>query len=90
MTVKGKSLPVDIYEPLRHEAQAEREAELTLFAEARELYCAGDFTTAGAAFGRLTATFPGRKLYALYQDRSLELAAAPPQDWTGIWALTKK
>lgn len=90
VTVKGKSLPVDIYEPLRHEAQAEREAELTLFAEARELYCAGDFTTAGAAFGRLTATFPGRKLYALYQDRSLELAAAPPQDWTGIWALTKK
>ena len=90
VTVKGKSLPVDIYEPMRHEVHAGREAELILFAEARELYCAGDFAAAGAAFGRLAASFPQRKLYAVYQDRALELAAEPPQDWTGIWALTKK
>ena len=90
VTVKGKTLPVDIYEPLRHEQYARREAELTLFAEARELYCAGDFAAAHTAFDRLVEAFPGHKLYDIYLARSLELEAAPPQDWSGIWTLTKK
>ena len=90
VTVKGKTKPVGVYAPLREEEHSRRAAELTLFAEARELYCAGDFAAAADAFERLVTAFPKYKLYLLYEQRSLELKAAPPAEWTGIWTLTKK
>lgn len=90
VTVKGKTKPVNFYAPLRHEQYSRRAAELTLFSEARELYHSGDFAAATDAFGRLTTAFPEQKLYLLYEKRSLDLKVAPPEEWTGVWTLTKK
>ena len=90
VTVKGKTRPVHVYEPMRHERRAERDAELALFSRTRELYCAGDFTAAEKGFAELAASFPASKLYGLYRARALELEAAPPEGWNGVWALSKK
>lgn len=90
ITVKGKSLPVDIYTPLRHHQANERKKELCAWHEARSFYVAGDFQRAATLCQQLHETHPENFLYTLYTERCQTLAANPPQQWTGIWALTSK
>jgi adenylate cyclase len=88
--VKGKTLPVEVYAPLRREEAEERREELAAWDKARESYRAGRFDEAAALCGQLAAGFPGRKLYALYAARARELALSPPKEWAGVWTAVSK
>ncbi len=89
LRVKGKKTAVEVFTPLRPEKAAERQAELNAYAAAREHYAVGSFMEAASAFADLNKTFPAG-LYAVYEDRCRELAAAPPPQWDGIWSLVSK
>ncbi len=86
LTVKGKHLPVDVYEPLPRPVWEQRAAELSAWLEARRLYTAGAFAEAAARCAALNREHPETALYALYTERCRKLAAAPPPDWKGVWA----
>lgn len=90
ITVKGKSLPVDIYTPMRPEQAEACRQELQAWQEVRALYTAGAFLRAAELCSSLQQIHPTKKLYALYTERCRELAAEPPQEWNGVWALTSK
>ncbi len=90
LTVKGKRLPVDVCEPLRRTVWEQRAAELAAWREARRLYTAGAFAEAAAHCAALNREHPETVLYSLYTERCRKLAAAPPPDWNGIWAMHSK
>lgn len=74
--VKGRAEPVEIYtKPADLGAWA-------AFEKAREMYVAGDFAGAGAAFR--TAGF------GLWEMRCKQLAVDRPEPWRGVWNWTAK
>ena len=88
--VKGKSHPVSVYAPMRHEAAAIRREELLAWEKACALYLSGDFTKAAKAFAVLCEAFPEKRLYAVYKERVQTLLHKPPEQWDGIWTVTSK
>ena len=85
--VVGKNQPVTVYEPFLPKTFVDRHETLKAFADALQLYYAGDFSKAEAGFRVLAEADPTARIYA---DRCATLAKAPPVDWQGIWAMTEK
>ncbi|ATD81375.1 MULTISPECIES: adenylate/guanylate cyclase domain-containing protein [Desulfovibrio] len=74
--VKGRTEPIDIYtKPLDLGAWVE-------FEKAREMYVAGDFVGAEAAFRAAG--------FGLWAGRCRQLAADKPERWRGVWNWTAK
>ena len=93
--VKGKDIPVQIYEPLGFEGNVSEEqlAALTLFENALNAYRAQDWDAAQTQFEYLLQHYPatGEVLYPLYLERIAHLRDNPPGDhWDGSFTFTKK
>jgi adenylate cyclase len=90
--VKGKALPVAIYEPLGTTAGLPDsvKADAAAFEAAFALYQAQDWDAAEAALHTLNARAP-RTLYDIYLERIAHFRAAPPPaGWDGVFVYTTK
>jgi adenylate cyclase len=91
--VKGKDIPVSIYEPL---GPAERIApskqdELQQFQQAIAHYRAQEWDQAEACLHSLQQAAPEAKVYPLYQQRIARFRANPPAaDWDGTFVFLRK
>jgi adenylate cyclase len=85
--VKGKSVPLDLYE-LQHKLSPENFGEIAeRYAEAFTLYENGKFAEAERLFRTLSPTDKPSQILA---ERCSELGAHPPAEWSGVFALTTK
>lgn len=85
--VKGKHLPVTVFEPigLHAELTPTQQAELADWAQALHAYHARDWTLALARLAPLATAYPACHLYTLYQARLQGfIASPPPADWDGV------
>jgi len=85
--VKGKHEPVSIYEPLgpRASVEAAQAARTEQFHEVLKLYRTREFVAALRLLEDL-ARQREEALVSLYHDRVTHfLAAAPPEDWDGVF-----
>ncbi|MBN1664271.1 MAG: adenylate/guanylate cyclase domain-containing protein [Deltaproteobacteria bacterium] len=91
--VKGKDLPVAIYEPIGLDADispAVRD-ELSRFNEALSLYRTMSWDEAERLLLELQKTFPDKYLYNLYLDRIRYFRSEPPEaGWDGVFKFTTK
>jgi adenylate cyclase len=88
--VKGKEIPVKIYEPLKESKGDELLAEVELFKQAFDYYQARNFTEAKIILTRLQQDRPC-KLYSLYLERiTAFVIEPPPPDWDGVCTFTTK
>ena len=87
--VKGKSEPVELFE-CENPCTPSNYADLCqTYQAAYDLYLFAHFAEARIRFENLVTKFgdgPSRRLL----DRCAELAAAPPEDWNGIWKMDSK
>ncbi len=92
--VKGRSEPIAIYEILDGELAEIRDLKLqTLsdFENGLENYRCGDCDKAKQYFEKVLAVNKEDKAAALYLERVEELQCnGIPEDWSGVWAMTKK
>jgi adenylate cyclase len=90
--VKGKKLPVKIYELLCEKKDAEKwEKAAGLFEEGLSKYKQGLWDEAIAAFRRLLEVRPDDAPAKLYIDRCEELKKNPPEgSWDGVFTMTRK
>ena len=93
--VKGKDIPVQIYEPLGFEGTVSEEhlAALALFENALNAYRTQAWDSAQTQFEHLLAHYPdtGEVLYPLYLERIAHLRDNPPgAQWDGSFTFTKK
>ncbi|OYX26831.1 MAG: adenylate/guanylate cyclase domain-containing protein [Hydrogenophilales bacterium 32-62-9] len=90
--VKGKALPVAIYEPLGAVAGLPDalKADAAAFEAAFARYQAQDWNAAEVALDALNARAP-RTLYTIYLERIAHFRTAPPPaDWDGVFVYTTK
>lgn len=88
--VKGKQVPVAIFEPLANPGPDEL-AELAQWHAALALVRAREWEQAATAIATLAATSPQRVLYKLYLERLEEWRADPPgPDWDGATTFATK
>ncbi len=90
--VKGKELPVAIYEPLGAKAELAETVrqDAADFEAAFARYQAQDWDAAESALRALNARAP-RKLYDIYLERIAHFRAEPPPaDWDGVFVYTTK
>ena len=89
--VKGRKLPVNIYEPLcEGEPDGDLQREVTSFQQALTAYQQRDFIAARQIMSELHEQ-NNRKLYRLYLERiEVFLSAPPPPDWDGVFVFTTK
>ncbi len=90
--VKGKAMPVAIYEPLGVPAEvpAEVREEAGRFESALQAYQARDWDAAEAALKPLQGRAPC-KLYEVYLERIAHFRGhPPPEDWDGVFTFTTK
>lgn len=90
--VKGKALPVAIYEPLGKKSGLPESLrqEAAEFEAAFVRYQAQDWEGAESALRSLNARTP-RALYTIYLQRVAHFRAAPPvADWDGVFVFTAK
>lgn len=93
VTVKGKTYPIRIYEPvcLVEEATSELHQELEQMQQAITAFRSQDFSAANQLFTQLANQHPNTGIYQLYLERLAELAANPPaKDWDGSWTRMSK
>jgi adenylate cyclase len=91
--VKGKNVPVAIFEPLGKEGalDAATLAELSSWNEALALVRARQWELARAAVETLAQDYPGMVLYQLYQARIAAWREDPPgPDWDGATSFDTK
>jgi adenylate cyclase len=91
--VVGKTEPQRIFELLGIKGEVARE-RLDLrdaFAEALEAYRRRDWEQARACFGRCLEILPCDGPSKVFLARIIRFgAAAPNEDWDGVWSLTEK
>ena len=90
--VKGKELPVAIFQPLGLQGQVDAAtlAAAQRFASALAAYRAQRWDEAEAILNALQNEHPS-KLYALYLERLAHLRDNPPgADWDGVWIYESK
>jgi adenylate cyclase len=93
VAVKGKELPVDIYEPQIELASAPADliAKCERHEEAMEYYISGDFGESLAIFNELQCQYPKDKIYPLFIERiTLLLENELPDNWLGVYIHTSK
>jgi adenylate cyclase len=86
--VKGKVEPIDIFEAVCREGEADEalQQELAAHHEAFEHYLEGTWELAHAGFAALAAAHPGRGCYPIYLERIAELRETiPAGTWDGIY-----
>ena len=91
--VKGKKLPVAIFEPLGRTGELSDEVllRLNLFHQALEAYRGQRWDEAKALLLDLQQQEPQSKLYALFLKRIEQLRQTPPgADWDGAFTFTTK
>jgi adenylate cyclase len=91
--VKGKDLPITIYEPVGKQIALSDEVreELAQFARAIDEYRQQDWDKAEIRLCVLKASHPTRKVYALYCERIAHFRTdPPPSDWDGVFTFTTK
>jgi adenylate cyclase len=90
--VKGKKLPVKIYELLGEKKDAEKwEKAVSLFEEGLSKYKQGLWDEAIAAFGNVLEVKKDDAPAKLYLDRCVELKKNPPEGpWDGVFTMTRK
>lgn len=91
--VKGKEVPVAIYEPLGLTAEVPPEAleALREWQHFLRLYRAQNWEQAELQLFNLQRQAPDRRLYALYQERIVTLRSQPlASDWDGVTAFENK
>jgi adenylate cyclase len=89
--VKGKDIPVKIYELLAHswELSQEKKSMIELFSEARKLYTQKKFQEAEVLFLNLEKSWDAPSKY--YAQRCSCFQKNPPSDdWTWVWRMTEK
>lgn len=88
--VKGKDLPVRIFEPMGPELAAAVSPQLPRYDAALALYQQRDFQAAQPLFAALWEEY-GRQLYQVYAERSAFFSQNPPAaDWDGVFSFTTK
>lgn len=90
--VKGKALPVAIYEPMGTKATLAESVrqDAAAFEAAFALYQQQDWAAADAALHDLNTRAP-RKLYDIYRERIAHFRdEPPPADWDGVFVYTTK
>lgn len=91
--VKGKDVPINIYEPLclKEEAPSELLIELELYSYALNSYFLQKWLQANEQFSRLHEKYPDQYLYALYLERIAQFQQnLPDSDWDGSWVHIEK
>lgn len=90
--VKGKAVPVTIYEILSEEAVANGGKELIeLFSRGREAYKLRDWRSAKAAFEEVLHRWPHDGPARIFLFRCVEyLREAPEEDWDGVYIMKHK
>lgn len=91
--VKGKDIPVSVYEPLdtKSALSAETIDELKLYREALKLYRIQQWDLSEIQFINLQQMHPQQPLYALYIKRIRQLRQAPQSaDWDGAFNVETK
>jgi adenylate cyclase len=91
--VRGRSMPVSIYEILEHhtkETFANLEVVVPAFKEGITQYRQRRWERAAAHFGEALSACPGDRPSRLYLDRCEIYRHEPPgQDWDGVWSVQK-
>jgi len=90
--VKGKNLPVTIYELLDVETERPKYAPLlSAFDHAMAAYRSQNWREAAAQFGELLAVYPDDGPTRVFLQRALEyLENAPEPDWDGVYVMKSK
>lgn len=91
--VKGKDLPVMIYEPLnlKTEITAEEYSELEQYQNALQCFLAQDWKNAHSQLSDLIEKFSDKKIYEIYLDRIKIYKKNPPDtNWDGVFTHTSK
>jgi hypothetical protein len=92
--VKGKSLPVSIYELVAYQNEpiaTAKQLTIELYNRARKCYLERDFARALANFSMVMDINNQDKATKLHIERCQHfLKNAPPKDWDGVWTLTSK
>lgn len=87
VVVKGKSVPIELIE-LRHNFSPSNFQEIAkAYGEAFSRYEQGQFEEASRLFGVVSVS---DKPSAVMAERCADLAAHPPENWTGVFTLTTK
>ena len=94
VVVKGRSEPVAIHEVLDYHDEVSFPNLMEAvghFREAQEHYRARRWDRADRAFLEAARLNPADRLPHLYRERCVVLAAEPPpDDWDGVWVMTRK
>ena len=93
VVLKGKTEAVGVYEVLDYHTSAtfpNLSDCVHAFRDGIEHYRQGSWDRAVAAFGQALKANPDDAPSQIYIDRCEQLKADPPDDWTGIWAMTSK
>jgi len=94
VVVKGKTLPVEIYEVLDHHSEASFPNlmdTVNYFSEGLRHYRAGKWVKAISMFENALNNHPDDGLSKMYIERCQTLQATPPVgEWDGIWTMTSK
>ena len=91
--VQGKTEPVRVHEVLDYhtaETFPHLDEVVALFGQGRQLFAAGRWDDAIAAFRAALALHPKDRLSEIYIERCTYMKANPPDDWDGIWRLETK
>ncbi|MFA4915567.1 MAG: adenylate/guanylate cyclase domain-containing protein [Syntrophales bacterium] len=89
--VKGKKLPVKIYELLGEKKNGQEDEFVRLFEDGLARYKEGKWDEAQAAFHEVLKVRPGDPSSELYIKRCQELKEIPPEvPWDGVFTMTKK
>ena len=90
--VKGKQIPVKIYEPMLNEDLTENDhVRILQFHKILELYHRQDFGSAKKLLLGLQADDPKSRLFQVYLERIERFEKEPPKsDWDGVFTFTHK
>lgn len=89
--VKGKHLPVKIYELICEMKDAGPWADfMPVYTNGLDLYKKGEWDDAAAAFRKALELRPGDGVSGLYISRCNELKNSPPENWDGVFTMTRK
>jgi adenylate cyclase len=87
--VKGKKVPTAVFAVLGEEG-TQRPPGLETFEDGVKAYRDGRFTEALGRFNQAADEGLGDTLTHVYQERCEHLIKNPPENWTGVYEMTKK